>query len=149
MLRILKKHRGIIFFILFVVIFYLGIVWINGQPSSDLAYTQEYVPGTGNIKGNVDVEKWRLLGKDFEIGANADGYAVFKNPKAAMNTICRDYKKGIKAIQKAGAPQGFRMNYTAYIDYALSVSADMETVRQAHIVAGFVDIYENSFDSAA
>ncbi len=148
MIRILKKYRGIIFFILFVTVCYLAVVWIQGQPSSNLAYTQEYVSGTENIKGEVDVEKWNSLGKDFEIGANADGYAVFKNPSAAMNAICRDYKKGIRAMQEEGAPYGFRRHYNAYIDYAFSVAGDAETIRQAHIVAGFVDIYENSFDSA-
>ena len=119
--------------------------YIKGTPDKEFAYCQEYVAGTGNIKGDVDIAFWKSLGEEFEIGANRDGYAVFKDPRAAMNKICRDYTKGIKAIQKEGAPKGFRYSYTAYIDYALGVAADTEAGRQANIVAGFVDIYMNSF----
>ena len=39
--------------------------------------------GKGNIKGSVDIEKYVTISKDFEIGANKDGYAVFKNPEKA------------------------------------------------------------------
>lgn len=149
MIHALKKYK--VFLILFLVVVLLAVggyrafYWIQGEPHEDLLYTQEYIPGTGNIKGDVDTEKWEALGEEFAIGANKDGYAVFKNPRKAMDAICRDYKDGIRAMQKEGAPLGFRCSYDAYIDYDLAVSGDAETKRQANVVASFVDIYENSF----
>lgn len=148
MIQVLKKYKAFLI-VLLIALLVLGgyrvVLWIQGQPHEDLLYTQEYIPDTGNIKGHVDTDKWEALGKEFVIGANKDGYAVFKNPRKAMAAICRDYKDGIRAMQKEGAPMGFRRNYGAYVDYDLTVSGDSETKRQANIVASFVDIYENSF----
>ena len=148
MMRILKKHK-VFLIVLLILLLAFGVYrvysWIQGEPREDLLYTQEYISGTGNIKGDVDIEKWEALGEEFAIGANKDGYAVFKNPRKAMNAICSDFKAGIRAMQQEGAPMGFRSNYSSYIDYELAVSGDAETNRQANIVAGFVDIYENSF----
>lgn len=148
MMRILKKHK-VFLIVLLILLLAFGVYrvysWIQGEPREDLLYTQEYISGTGNIKGDGDIEKWEALGEEFAIGANKDGYAVFKNPRKAMNAICSDFKAGIRAMQKEGAPMGFRSNYSSYIDYELAVSGDAETKRQANIVAGFVDIYENSF----
>lgn len=53
----------------------------NTVPIPELAYSQEYTAGTGNIKGDVRVEYFESHGKAFEIGANSYGYAVFKDPK--------------------------------------------------------------------
>lgn len=147
MVRFMKKYKGILLIILSAVLILSCVSWIQGQPDSNLLYTQEYVAGTGNIKGDVDKEKWDALGEAFEIGANADGYAVFKNPRKAMKAICKDYKKGIKAMQKDGAPVPFRSNYSAYVDFGHTSSKDKETNNQASIVSSFVDIYENSFVS--
>ena len=143
----LKKSKWVFIVILIALLFLQVVVWVKGQPQEELLYTQEYLPGSGNIKGNVEKEKWDSLGESFEIGANADGYAVFKNPKKAMDAICRDYRVGIKAMRKEGAPWGlFRLHYKAYPNYFHVSSKDPEVQRQVNIIAGFVDIYENSFE---
>lgn len=145
----IKKIRLFLLVGIAILIAFRMIVWIQNQPNPELAYSQEYQAGTSNIKGDVDIEKWNSLGPAFEIGANKYGYAVFKNPKEAMNTICREYKKGIRALQKEGAPIGlwaFRRHYDAYTGYSPINSSDQEAIRQAIIVEGFVDIYENSFE---
>ena len=63
-------------------------------------YVQEYVVGKGNIKGSVDIEKYVTISKDFEIGANKEGYAAFKNPEKAFDKLFELYADGIKLIQK-------------------------------------------------
>lgn len=40
--------------------------------------------GKGNIKGEVNKEYFESKAKEFEIGANKYGYAVFKNPEKAF-----------------------------------------------------------------
>ena len=47
-------------------------------------YTQEYETGQGNIKGNVDTERFSAADGRFAIGANENGYAVFKEPEQAF-----------------------------------------------------------------
>lgn len=143
-----KKVRIFLLIIITFLIIFRMIIWIQNQPNPELAYSQEYQAGTSNIKGEVDVEKWNSLGVAFEIGANKYGYAVFKDPEKAMNTICSEYKKGIRALQKEGAPIGlwaFRRHYDAYTGFFPKNSSDLEEIRQAAIVEGFIDIYENSF----
>ena len=44
----------------------------------------EYVAGSNNVKGDVDVKYFSDKGEAFDIGANKNGYAVFKDPQAAM-----------------------------------------------------------------
>ena len=65
MMRILKKHKGFLI-VLLILLLAFGVYrvysWIQGEPREDLLYTQEYIPGTRNIKGDVDIEKWEALG---------------------------------------------------------------------------------------
>jgi len=68
--------------------------------NNDLKYTQEYIVGTGNIRGEVNIAKFLEYSEDFAIGANQYGYAVFKNPEKAFKTLKREFAKGIKCIQK-------------------------------------------------
>lgn len=76
MMRILKKHK-VFLIVLLILLLAFGVYrvysWIQGEPREDLLYTQEYISGTGNIKGDVDIEKWEALGEEFAIGANKDG----------------------------------------------------------------------------
>ena len=68
MMRILKKHKGFLI-VLLILLLAFGVYrvysWIQGEPREDLLYTQEYIPGTRNIKGDVDIEKWEALGEEF------------------------------------------------------------------------------------
>lgn len=92
----------IVTFSAILVLLLLCNVIANAFPlyDNDLAYTQEYIVGTGNIRGEVNVAKFLEYHEDFEIGANQYGYAVFKNPEKAFKTLKREYSKGIKCIQR-------------------------------------------------
>ena len=49
-----------------------------------MKYQQEYIIGEEKIKGRLNKEYFESKAKEFEIGANKYGYAVFKNPEKAF-----------------------------------------------------------------
>lgn len=112
-----------------------------------MIYSQEYIPGTGNVKGNVDTAYFSDLSENFSIGANANGYAVFKNPEEAFKELKKDYPLGIKLIRKEfNLGPLSQSNYTIYGIYGWQViTGTDEEKEQAAFVSGFMDIYENSF----
>lgn len=121
------------------------LIWMT-TPSKELVYVQEYIPGNENIKGNVDVEFWESLGEEFEIGANEDGYAVFKNPRKAMWKLYDEYGDGIRRIKKENFLLGpYFLNYHMYAIYGLDVPMEDPYKDQVNVVCRFVDLYENSF----
>ena len=92
-MKVVKNNFKIFFVILTIVgiaVIITMYIYSCGWPKAELAYSQEYVAGTGNIKGDVDVKYYESHGEEFAIGANRQGYAVFKDPRAAMNCICKD-----------------------------------------------------------
>lgn len=96
--RLRKISKNVIISIAVVLLSY---GFLNGYLMNPLfVYVQEYEPYTGNIKGNVDVEYYLEHGEEFEIGADVNGYAVFKNPILAFATLKSEYKEGIEIIQK-------------------------------------------------
>lgn len=143
--------------ILILLIFLILILSINISKNilithgilidENLKYTQKYVPNTGNIKGEVDVEYFENISIDFEIGANKYGMAVFKNPKKAFKRLKKDYSKGIQAIKKEFSLMPLSsFNYKHYKIYGWQVtSEDSEIQKQARFISSFFDIYENSF----
>ncbi|MCI2062972.1 MAG: hypothetical protein LKJ83_09460 [Eubacteriaceae bacterium] len=114
----------------------------------NLNYTHAYVVGNKNVKGKVDVKYFSDKGKAFDIGANKNGYAVFKDPKGAMNKVISDYGDGIKQVREEkglSALSFFRKSYDKYKDYDATVSSGTSAAKeQAAFVSSFVDIYENS-----
>lgn len=110
--------------------------------------TQEYKAGTGNIQGNVDVEKYVKIDQRFEIGADKDGMAVFKDPHKAYQALTEKYSDGIKLIQKEFDLEDLSENsYEAYKTYGWQVETGTEEEKnQANFVSEFFDIYENSFE---
>ena len=110
--------------------------------------TQEYIVGTGNIKGNVDVEKYLKIDHRFDIGADKDGMAVFKDPHKAYQALIEKYSDGISLIQNEFDLEDMSENsYEAYKTYGWQVETGTEEEKnQAKFVSGFFDIYENSFE---
>lgn len=113
----------------------------------DKMWIKEYITGEEGIKGNVNIS---FLGDNpaYEIGANKEGYAVFKNPEHAFNQMKKDFSKGIKAIKSEYKLNHLsKWNYKQYGKYGwqLTKANDQETISQAGKVTGFIDIYENSF----
>ena len=110
--------------------------------------TQEYIVGTGNIKGNVDVEKYLKIDQRFQIGADKNGMAVFKDPHKAYQALIEKYSDGIRLIQKEFDLEDLRESaYQADKIYGGQVETGTEDEKsQARFVSGFFDIYENSFE---
>ncbi len=110
-------------------------------------YVQEYVAGHGNIKGNVNIEDFYERDHRFEIGATADGYAVFKDPNKAYFALLENYSGGISLIQKEYKLLWIsRLTYPSYQIYGWQTTIGSEEARrQAQFVSSFFDIYENSF----
>lgn len=152
--RLKKEYILIIcisaFFIVILSILLFRTFLINHGMLEDknLAYSQKYVSGASNIKGNVNVEVFEDVSLDFEIGANKYGNAVFKNPKKAYSTFKKMYRKGIKRIKKEfGLLPLSRFNYSEYKNYGWQVTTGTEEEKkEARFVSNFLDIYENSFN---
>ena len=144
-------------FILVTLILLILLIFIIGKMllveygfiyDDNLKYTQIYIQNEGNIKGNVDINKFGKIDKDFDIGANKYGMAVFKNPKKAFKTLKKKYKNGIKLIQKEfNLPPLSNFTYKGYKTYGWQVTkGSKKDKEQARFVSSFLDIYENSFN---
>ncbi len=110
-------------------------------------YCREYIPGKWNIKGSVDTESFSARGKEFEIGANRLGYAVFKHKEDALKKLKENYASGIILIQNEYHLDELNpKNYELYKVYGWQViTGTDEEKKQALFVTDFFDIYENSF----
>ncbi len=110
--------------------------------------TQEYIVGESNIIGNVDVQKYINIDKNFEIGADKNGNAVFKNPSEAFEVFLEKYNIGIVAIKKEFNLNDLNSkNYKTYKTYAWQLTIGTEEEKQQAIfISEFLDIYENSFN---
>lgn len=141
-----RKKLFVISGFLCLIAIFAGIMIIQIRPSSKLSYSQEYRPGQGNIKGNVNVESFLERSEHFAIGANSYGYAVFKDPEAAFAAFVEQYSDGIELVQKAfNLPPLTETDYDGYMECALVMAGDSEAEKQARFIPGFLDIYENSF----
>ena len=101
---------------------------------------QEYIPGQGNIRGNVDAAAWAEICPEFEIGATAEGIAVFKDPAAAWEQFTRLYSAQIRQVRKENRLIPLtRLTWLPYQKYGWQTSGD------CGIVSSFLDIYENSY----
>lgn len=124
------------------------IILLMGQTKkNDLQYCQEYVLGQAGIVGNVDVQEYVTIHEDFAIGANKYGFAVFKEPEKALNTLKELYPNVIALIQSefdlADLTTDTCQQYKLY--GAQIVTETSEEQEQAYFVCQFLDIYENSY----
>jgi len=110
-------------------------------------WTQEYVSGQGNIRGDVDIDYFLEKDERFEIGADKDGWAVFKDPEAAFDALQEKYADGIALIQEEYNLAEFSMkSYQAYKEYGQLVTTGTEEEQaQARFVSRVLDIFENSY----
>lgn len=126
----------------------LSIVGCNSKNTIKHPFTQDYIPGKGNIQGNVDVEYFIEKDSRFAIGADKDGMAVFKNPNEAYEALLESYSSGISLIQTENNLSDIsQKNYDDYKIYGWQVTTgSQEEKEEAQFVSKFFDIYENSFD---
>ena len=143
----IKMRKNKIKVCILVSVLILSSCCKTGYNKVKYPYVQEYVVGKGNIKGSVDIEKYVTISKDFEIGANKDGYAVFKIPEKAFDKLFELYADGIKLIQKEFDLEPLSAdNYDWYGIYGVQVENGTDEEKlQAKFISQFIDIYENSF----
>lgn len=147
-----RKKRVILFTVTVILILFCGmyVYKLSRQnprfKDPSLQYSQEYIAGTGNIKGNVNTKYFTDKSADFQIGANRDGVAVFKNPDAAFARLETDDKAGIELIQKEfKLPPFSQSSYGKYELYGWQATAGTkEEQEQASFVSSVLDIYEDS-----
>lgn len=110
-------------------------------------WVQEYEPGGEGMQGQVDKAAFEQISPDFAIGADAQGWAVFKEPYKAFDTFVRLYAEPLERIQQAfGLSAITRDNYKDYLLYGWQLETDSEEQRQQNaFVTSFLDIYQNSF----
>lgn len=147
-----KKRRNIFIVTIIILLIVLGIVLLIWQInrtkySEDHVFMQFYIPNTGNIKGEVDIEEFISISPDFAIGANQYGYAVFINPDKAFARLVKDYKVGIDLIRKEfKLGKLTKNNFVSYEIYGAQVTTGTDKEkREARFISRVLDIYENSF----
>ena len=119
----------------------LAVCFLTSPPTVRNPAVRDYVPGTGNIRWNVDAAELEAVSADFAIGADKNGVAVFKNPSKAFNTFRELYADAIREIQEAyDLPPITESDYSAYLTYGWQMDAG-----ETAFVSKFLDIYENSF----
>lgn len=116
-------------------------------------YVQEYIVGATGILGSVDTEKYTEISKNFAIGADKYGRAVFKNPHKAFETFETLYADAIELIKLENDLKPFsHKNYEMYKVYGIQMEykkGNPEILAYCAFVSHFLDIYENSFDKTA
>jgi len=124
----------------------------SDSPTIQHPYVQEYVIGQGNIKGNVSVDEYISISEDFAIGADKDGYPVFKDPEKALAKLLELYSDGISLIQTEFDLEPLSYDtFDAYKEYGWQITAfgtqgTDEQRAQVVFVEKFIDICENSYE---
>ena len=118
----------------------VAICFMTSPPTVRNPAVRDYVPGTGNIRLNVDAASFEEISADFAIGADKNGVAVFKNPRKAFNMFRELYADAIREIQEAHDLPPITEDYSGYLKYGWQMDAG-----ETAFVSKFLDIYENSF----
>lgn len=120
----------------------LSVVACRSENTTKNPYSQDYVPGQGNIQGDVDVEAFLKRDARFDIGADKKGVAVFKDPDAAFQALLEKYAGGIDLIKKENSLTDLSPNNVeAYKTYGWQVTTGSEEDQdEARFVSRFLDI---------
>lgn len=132
-----------------------GLIMVNTlagltycEPTIVHPAVQEYVPGQGNIMGNVDVAKFEAHGEAYAIGADENGYAVFKDPDAAFQAVKEDFADAIALIREEYGLKPFSKlsirSYGVYGGQVTTAKTD-EEFQRARFVGSVARIYESSY----
>ena len=108
--------------------------------------SSDLTAGTKEIKGNVNVSKFTDISEDFAIGANSNGYAVFKNPSKAFKTFEKMYADDIQSLKDEFGLKDFnKKTYHDYMTYGWQSNVGTDEEKQnKKFISSFLDIYENS-----
>lgn len=125
------------------VILLAAVCFLTGPVVIKNPWTQEYVPGEGNIVGQVDTERFESVSPDFAIGATKEGVAVFKEPRRAFRTLKKLYAADIRLIAREfHLPPLTHLTYKLYDTYGWQAEGATEGCL---FVSSCLGIYENSF----
>lgn len=141
-----KRSKAIRLITCIIIISSVLLYFVYPKYDYDKRYVKEYIVGETGIKGNVDITKFDT-NTAYQIGANKEGYAVFKNPDKAFSQMKKDFKKGISAIRKEYHLLPLtRWNFKNYETYGwqLTETENFESKVQARKLSSFLDIFENS-----
>lgn len=107
----------------------------------------DYIPGVANNLGNVNKDQYESISKDFLIGANRYGQAVFQDPHKAFYTFVVLYREAIEEIRETYSLEPISAkDYDSYKKYGWqTTSGSVGIQKQVLFVSSFLDIYENSF----
>lgn len=110
-----------------------------------LGWIREYEIGAPGIKGEVNRSDFPE-DPAYDIGANQYGYAVFKDPEAALARAKLDFSSTINEVGERFGFSGLSQdNYEYYKNYAWQITVnDTEKRKEAQELTKFLDIYENS-----
>lgn len=102
-------------------------------------------PAVSEYVGDINLEAFTDINKLFEIGADATGKAVFKDPQAAFEAFKSQYHDEIEAIQNQFQLEDLTLdNLEAYKNYGWQLKDD--ALREGgQFVTEFLDIFENSY----
>lgn len=141
-----KKILCAIVIIVPIVIVLISIAVINNRLS--------YSKCVGECENTKLVEYWRAKGEAYELGVNSRGQVIFKDAKLAFEQAKFDYKQGFDYLyqyKKLPVLSGSPSVCDKYFLYAMQANPPM-TVKDYEIIkrkckeiAGFLDIYLNSF----
>lgn len=133
--------------IIIICIVAVGLIYTGYKVSqSATPYCQEYVPGAEGMMGEVDVSYFEEKSTHYAIGANSDGYAVFKSPNEAFREMKATNRAGIRLIRMENhlfyplTP----ITYQMFAKYGWQVTSGSEKAQeQARFISQFLDLYEN------
>ena len=124
----------------------LAVCFLTDPPGAKNPAVGDYIPGIS--RGNVDTGKFTAVSPDFAVGADKNGYAVFKDPEKAYSTFLSLYGDTLGEIRERNhlAPLSERTLGLYMICAAETERSDAREREKYSFVAAFLDIYENSVD---
>lgn len=131
-----------------ILVIICTLIFSGNDTIIEKPYTQEYVVGDSNIKGNINTKTYTDISDDFEIGANEDGYPVFKDPHQALDTLKVLYEDILNKIKDENNLKELSYdNCDKYIKYSGGFTfSSFEDTENAIFVNQFLEIYTNSFE---
>lgn len=137
------KRKKIMILIIVFVLLILGTIGLVKVNSTD--QIKEY--GIVVEETDLDYKNEFGDGKAYEIGLNKVGKPIFKDTDMAFEQMLLDYKDGLEEVRKEfGLRKITKKNWKKYFTYSGQLSGDSKYIKEGNTIAGFFDIYENSFD---
>ena len=125
----------------------LAVFFLTDPPGVKNPAVGDYIPGVS--RGNVDPDFYTSVSPDFELGADRNGYAVFRDPEKALETFRSLYAEELELVASDHglAPLSERTAELYKVYAAQTERSDSRVRERLSFVAKFLDIWENSYKS--